>query len=116
MMSGSGKGSSVGSGMGTRVWEQCPLACANPLKLQLTGALLTAQYSHAFFTPDLSPLCLFLFAILREVGGEQPSGSLSSGCLFGRRQIEEVRSTIKKLSLNGKAPSKKIKPQGAQVV
>lgn len=37
---GSGRGSSVGSGMGTRVWEQCPWP-----KLQLRGALLTAQYS-----------------------------------------------------------------------
>lgn len=69
----------------------------------------------AFLKQDLNSLCLFLLTILRDVGEKQPSGSLHSGCLFGRRQIAEGRSLKKKLNLNGKAPSEKIKPQGDQV-
>lgn len=59
---------------------------------------------------------LFLFAILREVGGEQPSGSLLSGCLFGRKQTAEGRCLKgkKKLNLNGKTPSEKMKSRRAQ--
>lgn len=91
-------------------------SCSSQVHSSLHSKLMPSSLvDFAFLKQDLSPVCLFLLTILREVGGEQPSGSLCSGCLFGRRQIAGSRCLKKNLNLNGKAPSKKIKPQGAQV-
>lgn len=70
----------------------------------------------AFLKWVLSSFCLFLFAVLREVGEEQPSGSLLSGCLFGRKQKAEGRCLKEKknLNLSGNMPSEKMKSRRAQ--
>lgn len=91
-------------------------SCSSQVHSSLHSNLMPSSLlGFVFLRQDLSPLCLFLLAILRETGGEQPSSSLRSHCFFVRRQIAEGSSSKKKLSLNGKVPNKRIKPRGAQV-
>lgn len=126
MMSGSGKGSSMGSGMSTGMQERWPLAHANPPRLQPcvrssphSELVPSSLLDFAFLKWDLSSFCLFLLTISWEVGAEQPSGSLLSGCLFGRKQTAEGKclKEEKKLNLGGKTPSEKMKsgrPEGKE--
>lgn len=110
MMSSSGKEKSARFGMGTGMQEPCPLAHANPPRLQLVGMLLTGQYGYAYCTPGLCSCKTRPFFFLPF------SGSLLSGCLFGRKQTAEGRclKEKKKVNLSGKSPSEKMKSRRAQ--
>lgn len=86
--------------------------CSSPHSKLMPPSLL----GFAFLKQELSSICLFLFATLREAGGGQPSGSLLSGCLSGRKETAEGRclKEKKKLNLNRKISSKKMKSRRAQ--